>query len=175
MQFDFDATPLVDRYKLMVSTIVPRPIGLVTSLSEGGIVNVAPFSFFNGMSAEPPLIVLGLLTTREAPNKDTATNIAATKEFAVNLVSESMAEAMNVTAITFPPDIDEYEQAGLTPVACDKIAPPRAKESPVAFECREYKTLDVSEGNQIVVGEIIAIISTTGTPIPRRPSMVPAK
>ena len=157
MDFDFANLPLMDRYKLMVSTIVPRPIGLVTSISEDGIVNMAPYSFFNGMAADPPLVVLGMLTTKAAPNKDTAANIAATGEFTVNLVTEEMAEAMNITAITFPPEVDEYEESGLTPVPCDVIAPPRAKESPVAFECREYKTLEVSPGNRIIIGEVVAM------------------
>lgn len=157
MEFDFGKLKRTDRSKLIISTIVPRPIGLVTTVSHDGILNAAPFSFFNGMSSEPPMVVLGLETYPHAPKKDTGDNIAANGEFVVNLVSESLAEQMNVTAITFPADVDEYAEAELTPLASTSVAPPRIAQSPVAFECRCSHTLDVGAENQIIVGEILTM------------------
>ena len=155
MEFDFSKLNRMDRSKLIISTIVPRPIGLVTTVSSDGIINASPYSFFNGMSSDPPLVVLGLERYDHAPNKDTGDNIAANGEFVVNLVSEDIAEAMNVTAITFPPEIDELAEAGLTPVASKMVAAPWIAESPVAFECVTTNTLDVGERNQIIVGEVV--------------------
>ncbi len=155
MEFDFSKLRRMDRSKLIISTIVPRPIGWVTSISDDGIVNAAPYSFFNGMSSDPPLVVLGLERYGHASNKDTGDNIAANGEFVVNLVNEDLAQAMNVTAITFPPDIDELAEAGLTAIPGSQVKPPRIAQSPVAFECRQTHTLDVGKANQIVVGEIL--------------------
>lgn len=157
MEFDFTRLERKDRSKLIISTIVPRPIGLVTTLGLDGGLNAAPFSFFNGMSSEPPLVVLGLETTPNFPNKDTGDNISAHGEFVVNLVSEDLAHQMNVTAIPFSAEVDEYAEAGLTAVPSTSVAPPRIAESPVAFECRCSHTLDVSPGNQIIVGEILTM------------------
>jgi len=100
-----------ERYKLLCATVVPRPIALVTSVGRDGVVNAAPFSFFNVFSEEPPLIVLGLQHKPDAAPKDTTRNIAETGVFVVNLVDEGLAEAMNVCAIDFPPQISEIEAA----------------------------------------------------------------
>lgn len=155
MEFDFGSLRRMDRSKLIISTIVPRPIGLVTSISDDGIVNAAPYSFFNGMSSEPPLVVLGLERYGHAMNKDTGDNIVANGEFVVNLVSEQMADAMNITAITFPPEVDELAKAELTAMDSKRIKPPYIAESPVAFECVATEILDVGDQNQIVVAEVL--------------------
>ena len=105
MLFDMETLPQQDRYKILAASVVPRPIAWVTTKSRDGIVNAAPFSFFNAMGADPPTVVLGIMP-REGRLKDTAANIQETAEFVVNLVSQANAEAMNVTCIDAPPEVD---------------------------------------------------------------------
>ncbi|MEX0886637.1 MAG: flavin reductase family protein [Phycisphaeraceae bacterium] len=155
MLLDFTTLPARDRYKLLVSTVVPRPIALVTSHDDAGRVNAAPFSFFNAMGADPPLIALGVGDRRGEP-KDTADNIRNHQRFVINLVSEAIAEPMNVTAIDFPADVDELAEAGLTPVPMADGWPPRIAESPVAMQCVEASTTHIGR-NRVILGEVVAM------------------
>jgi len=154
MLFDMEALEAQNRYKILASTVTPRPIAWVTTLSEGGIVNAAPYSFFNALGHEPPTLALGLLAGK-GRFKDTATNILTTGEFVVNLVSEKNAEAMNVTCIDAPPGIDELALAGLTPAPSHAVRPPRIAESPVSFECRVLTSLVTGPRQTIVIGRIL--------------------
>jgi flavin reductase (DIM6/NTAB) family NADH-FMN oxidoreductase RutF len=154
MLFDMEALEAQNRYKILASTVTPRPIAWVTTLSEGGIVNAAPYSFFNALGHEPPTLALGLLAGK-GRFKDTATNILATGEFVVNLVSEKNAEAMNVTCIDAPPEIDELALAGLTSAPSHAVRPPRIAESPVSFECRVLTSLVTGPRQTIVIGRIL--------------------
>jgi len=154
MLFDMDKLEAQNRYKILASTVTPRPIAWVTTLSEQGIVNAAPYSFFNALGHEPPTLALGLLAGK-GRFKDTASNILATGEFVVNLVSEGNAEAMNVTCIDAPPEIDELALAGLTPAASHAVRPPRIAESPVSFECRVLTSLVTGPRQTIVIGRIV--------------------
>jgi flavin reductase (DIM6/NTAB) family NADH-FMN oxidoreductase RutF len=154
MLFDMETLPPQDRYKILASSVVPRPIAWVTTRSRAGIVNAAPFSFFNAMGSDPPTVAIGILP-REGRLKDTATNIVETGEFVVNLVSEDNAEAMNVTCIDAPPDIDELQLAKLTAVPSRSIAPPRIGEAPVSFECRILASLVTGPLQTIVVGRVV--------------------
>jgi flavin reductase (DIM6/NTAB) family NADH-FMN oxidoreductase RutF len=155
MEYDFRSMARMDRYKLLVSSIVPRPIALVTTVSKDGIVNAAPFSFFNAVSSEPPLVVLGLEVTDYAPRKDTGDNIRDTGEFVVSLVSEAIAQSMNLCAADFPPEEDELAAAGLTAVPSRLVRPPHIREAPVSFECRRMTTMEVGTGNRVVIGEVV--------------------
>ncbi len=155
MDFDFRKMERMDRYKLMVSSIVPRPIALVTTISRDGIVNTAPFSFFNAVSAEPPLVVLGLEVTDYSPRKDTGDNIRDSGEFVVSLVSEAIAPQMNLCAMDFPAYEDEMAESGLTAVPSKVVKPPWIKESPVSFECKRMATMEVGTGNRVVIGEVV--------------------
>ena len=152
--FDFAAMPGADRYRLLASTIMPRPIAWVVTCDSDGAVNAAPYSFFNLFGADRPVIALGILARPDSP-KDTAANIRATGEFVVNLVPFTLAEAMNITCIDAPPDIDELALAGLTTLPSLGIRPPRIAASPVAFECRQTHLLDTGPGQLLVVGEIL--------------------
>jgi flavin reductase (DIM6/NTAB) family NADH-FMN oxidoreductase RutF len=143
-----------DRYKLLISTVVPRPIALVTSVNAEGRINAAPFSFFTAVGSDPPMVVLGIGDRSPGVPKDTAQNIRATREFAVNLVDEAIAAQMNVCAIDFPAEINELEEAGLTCARATEIRPPLIAESPVSFECREHATIEVGR-NRIVLGEVL--------------------
>lgn len=155
MEFDFEKLPPADRYKIMTGTIVPRPIAWVTTVSKDGIRNAAPISFFNGMGKDPPVLALGIQPNGDGDLKDTARNILDTREFVVNLVSESAAIAMNATSIDAPPDVDELAFASIATVPSLKVKPPRIAVSPVAFECRLHTPLELSPNKYIFVGTIV--------------------
>lgn len=156
MEFDMRALPLGARYKIVNSTITPRPIAWVTSRSAAGVVNAAPYSFFNAVGIEPPLIVLGLLKNLQTRAlKDTARNILETGEFVVNLVCEADAETMNLSSVDAPPDVSEIDYAGIETVPSTVVAPPRIATSPVSFECRKLTALDVGTHQTVLIAEIL--------------------
>jgi len=146
-------------YKLMIGAIVPRPIAFVSTISAAGVLNLAPFSFFTGVSADPPVIAFSpMRRLSDGSRKDTLNNIEATREFVVNIVSEEFAEKMNLCSEEFGPDVDEFQVSGLTPVPSDLVKPPRVKESRVNMECRLVQAVHVSDkpiGGSIVLGEVV--------------------
>jgi flavin reductase (DIM6/NTAB) family NADH-FMN oxidoreductase RutF len=155
--FDFETMPPADVYRLTTSTVVPRPIGWTVTRAANGVVNVAPYSFFNAFGENPVILVLGLLGSHEQGRryKDTATNIVATGEFVVNLVPAHLAEAMNMTTVNAPSEVSEMELAGLTPIPSLKVAPPRIGESPVAFECKLMHALETGPTQLTVIGRVV--------------------
>jgi flavin reductase (DIM6/NTAB) family NADH-FMN oxidoreductase RutF len=157
MRFDLDKISPAIAYKLLVATVVPRPIAWVVTHSVEGRLNAAPFSFFNVMGPNPATLVLGINADSERGYKDTARNIIATGEFVVNLVPFHLAEKMNKTAINAPQGINELELAGLTTTPSVNIKPPRISESPVAFECTKHSTVETGPHQIIVIGLIRAI------------------
>lgn len=157
MLFDFAALSGTDRYKLLVSTIVPRPIAWVVTQDPEGRLNAAPYSFFNVFGQEPPLAIIGIGGRRPGDAKDTGNNIRQTGQFVINLVSEDTAAAMNVTAIDFGPDVDELREAGLTTIPSVRVAPPRIAESPVSLECERYALMDLANDRTLVLGRILAL------------------
>jgi flavin reductase (DIM6/NTAB) family NADH-FMN oxidoreductase RutF len=157
MTFDFATMDPNIGYRLLVSTITPRPIAWVVSQDAGGRLNAAPFSFFNAFSSNPPIVGIGIARRSAGAAKDTRANIVSTGEFVVNLVSEDTATAMNVTAIDFEPGTDELKEAGLTTVPSARVAPPRIAESPVAFECSLFQAVDLGPANVLVLGQVLAI------------------
>ncbi|HKO04273.1 MAG TPA: flavin reductase family protein [Candidatus Acidoferrales bacterium] len=146
-------------YKLLIGAIVPRPIAFVSSLSADGIPNLAPFSFFTAISANPPVVCFSpMIRSSDLAHKDTLNNIEATREFVVNIVSEEFAEKMNICSGEYPPEVDEFQVSGLTPVPSDLVKPARVKESHVNMECRLVQVVRVSEkllGGSIVLGEVV--------------------
>jgi flavin reductase (DIM6/NTAB) family NADH-FMN oxidoreductase RutF len=154
MEFDFAQLKPQERYKLLTGLVVPRPIAWVTTLNPDGSVNAAPFSFFNTMGSDPGLVVIGVGNHDKARPKDTAANIRRMGVFVVNLVSEELAQAMNVTATEFPQDISEVEIAGLTLSPSVHIAVPRIGESPAGFECKLHSILEIGR-NRIIIGEVL--------------------
>ena len=158
MHFDLAKIAETDAYKLLVSTVVPRPIALATTVDAAGRVNAAPFSFFNAVSSRPPVVVLGI--NGEGPGggyKDTEDNIRDTGEFVVNLVDEALAERMNICAVDFPKEIAELEQADLHPLASVDVKPPRIAEAPVSFECRRITGLSLGPRSTLEIGRVIHI------------------
>jgi flavin reductase (DIM6/NTAB) family NADH-FMN oxidoreductase RutF len=145
-------------YRLLIGSIVPRPIAFVSTLSPAGIGNLAPFSFFNGVSSNPPAVMIAITRNPGGQKKDTLVNIETTKEFVVNSVNEWLVEPMNLCSANFPYGVDEMKKVGLTPVPSQTVQPPRVKESAIQFECELYQTLEVGDGSEgsstIVVGII---------------------
>ncbi len=146
-------------YKLLIGTVVPRPIAFVSTISPEGVFNLAPFSFFTVASPNPPVLVfnVGFRPTRD-PRKDTLRNITTTREFVVNVVSEEIGEKMNLCAGEYGPEVDEFEVSGLTPVPSDLVKPPRVAESHVNMECRLLYTISLSSlvtGGNLVLGEVV--------------------
>lgn len=156
MEFDMRELPMAVRYKIMNSTVTPRPIAWVTTVSGKGVVNAAPYSFFNCVGVDPPLVVLGLLKKpRSRALKNTAANIIETGEFVVNLVCESDAETMNRCSVAAPADVSEIDYAGVATAASQVVRPPRIATSPVSFECRKHVALDIGEAQTVVIGEVL--------------------
>lgn len=156
MLFDFAAIGPDNAYKLLVSTVVPRPIAWVTTLDTEGRVNAAPYSFFNAMANDPAVVAIGI-GPKKGELKDTGTNIRRTGQFVVNLVSEDTAQAMNVTAIDVDPGVDELAMAKLTPLASTRVKPPRIAESPVSMECERLAVVEVGNGRAVVLGKVLAM------------------
>jgi flavin reductase (DIM6/NTAB) family NADH-FMN oxidoreductase RutF len=158
MQFDFPAMKPMDRYELLLGTVLPRPIAIVTTLSGGGALNAAPYSLFNVVSHDPPVLMIAVLPHPERRLKDTAANIFETREFVVNLVPRSMAEAMNITNIDAPPGQNELALAGLDVTPSKSVKPPRIATSPVAFECRLLTSLSFNSDQAVLFGEVVTAI-----------------
>jgi flavin reductase (DIM6/NTAB) family NADH-FMN oxidoreductase RutF len=146
-------------YKLLIGSVVPRPIAFVSTISPDGEFNLAPFSFFTVASANPPVLVFNVgLRANPDPRKDTLRNITTAREFVVNVVSEEIGEKMNLCAGEYPPHIDEFQVSGLTPVPSDLVKPPRVAESPINMECRLLYTISMSgfvTGGNLVLGEVV--------------------
>jgi flavin reductase (DIM6/NTAB) family NADH-FMN oxidoreductase RutF len=145
-------------YKLLVGSVVPRPIAFVSSVSAAGIRNLAPFSFFTVASSNPPVIVFQNSVRPGGGFKDTLSNIRDTGEFVVNVVSEDFAREMNATSADVPPDVDEWELSGLTPLGSTLVKPERVGESRIQMECRLLQIVPVSDkplGGSLVLGEVV--------------------
>src|SRR6266702_4263563 len=159
MHFDLAAIPQSDAYKLLVSTVVPRPIALATTVDLDGRVNAAPFSFFNAVSSIPPVVVLGIGGGSSAGDgyKDTERNIRDSGEFVVNLVDEALAERMNICAVDFPAGAGELDKAELTALPSVGVRPPRIAQSPVSFECQRVTGLSLGPRSTLEIGRVIHI------------------
>jgi len=153
MELDLEKEFADRAYPILASLVTPRPIALVTSMSPDGKVNAAPFSFFNLMGAAPPICAFAPGDREDGTPKDTPRNIRATHEFVVNLVDESIAEAMNKCAASLPYGQNELESAGLTAAPSSVVKPPRIAEAPASLECVEWGTLQIGD-NRVVIGLI---------------------
>lgn len=155
--------PHRDLYKIMTGIIVPRPIALVSTVDRNGVSNVAPFSFFAGVGSAPPtLLFCPVLRSTEGEDpthrKDTLRNVEETGQFVVNIISEAIAEAANVTAAEVPPDVDEFLLAGLTPLPSEVVRPARVAESPAQMECKLLQVIYTAHkpgAGVVVLGEIL--------------------
>lgn len=149
-----------ERYKLIIGSVLPRPIAFVSTLSAEGQMNLAPFSFFNAVCSSPPtLLFCPMRRGNDGGKKDTLINIDETGEFVVNVVSEAIVAQMNLTAGEFPPDVNEFLESDLTPAPSVIVRPPRVKESPVSMECKLQQIIPVGGGGvgsgAVVLGTIV--------------------
>jgi flavin reductase (DIM6/NTAB) family NADH-FMN oxidoreductase RutF len=158
MQFDPNDLDYTAVYKLLTGSVIPRPIGWISTVDENGINNLAPFSYFNAVGEDPPHVMFSTVRGTNS-NKDTLNNVLINKQFVVNMVTEALAEQMNTTAQSVTSDIDEFELAGLTPIPSLKIKPMRVKESPITFECEmvhHYFLENHKQGGAcIIIGRIV--------------------
>ena len=158
MIIDAEKTAARDVYKLLVSCITPRPIAWVSTLSPHGIPNLAPFSFFNGVGANPPSVLFCPANHRDGKKKDTLINAEATGEFVVNIVPFALAKPMNDTSEDLPYEVNEFETAGVIAVPSIKVKPPSVNDSPVHIECVVHQIIHVGTGPigaNVVIGRIV--------------------
>jgi len=153
MDWDFDALAPAQRYKLLVGLVVPRPIAWVTTVGPSGLVNAAPFSFFNVLGDDPPLMIISVDDRDGGRMKDTARNVLDSREFVVNMVDEPALESMHATADPYPPEVSEPLELGLELAPSRTVAPPRLARSPVSFECRLHTHIGLSD-RQLLIGQV---------------------
>jgi flavin reductase (DIM6/NTAB) family NADH-FMN oxidoreductase RutF len=147
-------------YYALTGVVIPRPIAFISTISESGSFNLAPFSFFNAISSNPPTVAISIARNTPSKPKDTLANIEATGEFVINIVVESISEAMNKTAAEYPAETNEFEIAGLTPAPSAMIKPPRVLESPVNLECQLNQVIAIGQNETesgLVLAEVVAI------------------
>ncbi|HKX78991.1 MAG TPA: flavin reductase family protein [Novosphingobium sp.] len=155
MHFDLRKLDRGSRYKIIGSCVIPRPIAWVTTRSPEGVLNASPFSFFNALGDDPPVVVVGMVAHHEKRLKDTPENIRRTGEFVINLVDETHAEAMNLTSIDAPTGIEETALAGLELAESTEVSPPRIATAPVSFECRTMHFIETGPHQVAVIGEVL--------------------
>lgn len=167
----------VDAYHLLVGVVTPRPIAWVTTVSPAGVINLAPFSFFNVFGANPPVVVFSPTNKRDGTKKDTLNNVIASGEFVVNVSVANLAEQVNLTSRELPPDQSEIELAGLHTTASVRVKPPRVTEAPAALECKVRQIIPMGDGpiaGNLVIGEVVMIhvaddvLDAAGRPDPRK-------
>jgi flavin reductase (DIM6/NTAB) family NADH-FMN oxidoreductase RutF len=151
MELDLEGQHESRGYALLVSLVTPRPIAWITSVGADGVVNAAPFSFFNVLGSSPPIIGVCPGDRADGGPKDTARNIRQSHEFVVNLVDENLAEAMNRTAASLPYGVSELEGSGLSTAVSSVVRPPRIREAPASLECKEWGTLQIGD-NRLIIG-----------------------
>ncbi len=158
MKLDPSQQPPAAVYRLMIGVITPRPIAWVTTVSPAGITNLAPFSFFNGVAANPPTIVFSPVNRRDGSKKDTVRNIEANGEFVVNVVTYDSRALMNCTSEDLPYEVSEIERCGVPTLPSERVKPPRVAVSPVQMECVLHQIVNVGEGPlaaNLVIGRIL--------------------
>jgi flavin reductase (DIM6/NTAB) family NADH-FMN oxidoreductase RutF len=146
-------------YKIMIGSILPRPIGWISTIDLTGRPNLAPFSFFNAVCGNPPHVLFcPMIRGTDLSRKDTLSNVQAMGEFVVNIVTEELAEAMNITSTEFPPEVDEFEAAGLEKMPSVRVRPPRVAASPIHYECQVVQIVDLGSqpgGGSVVIGRVV--------------------
>lgn len=167
MEFELAQLPTLERYKLLIGLVIPRPIGWVSTWSANGVANCAPFSFFNVISEEPPLCILSFNRRSDGAMKHTLANIRRTNEYVVNLVDESTANAMHVSSYEIPETESEFAKTGLTPVPAKIVKHPRIGEAPASLECRVERRIEFGPERELVIGEILLVHAREGIVDPK--------
>ena len=162
MDLELASLPVQERYKLLIGLVIPRPIAWVSTWSENGVANCAPFSFFNVISEEPPLCIVSFNRRSDGALKHTLKNIRRTSEFVVNLADEGTANAMHASSAELPETESEFVKTGLTPVPAKMVKHPRIGEAAASFECRVERRIEFGPEREMVVGEILLIHTREG-------------
>jgi flavin reductase (DIM6/NTAB) family NADH-FMN oxidoreductase RutF len=157
VHFDFAELTERQRYKLLIGTVIPRPIAFVSTVDRNGRRNAGPFSFFNVLTHDPAIVAIGVENYDDMRFKDTSRNIRETGEFTVHIVDEALVKQMEICAIKFGPEVDEIAEAGLTTVPGLNVKSPRILEAPAALECRRYMTLELGRAREIILGEVLGV------------------
>jgi len=162
----------IERYKILAGLIFPRPIDLVSTRSENGVANCAPFSWFNAVCEDPPLLVISFGPRTDSKTKHSLANILRSGEFVVNLVDEAIANGMHISSSEFPETVSEFAEAGFTQAESTVISHPRIAEAPVSFECRLFKRVEIGPARDIILGEVIHVHAHDGLidPVTKRVS-----
>ena len=167
MDLELAALPPLERYKLLIGLVVPRPIAWISTYSANGVANCAPFSFFNVFSEAPPLCMVSFNLRSDNEVKHTVRNIRRTGEFVVNLVDEATANAMHQSSFEYAEDESEFEKTGLTPVPALKVKHPRIGEAAACLECKVERRLEWGSAREMVIGEILLVHAREGIVDPR--------
>jgi flavin reductase (DIM6/NTAB) family NADH-FMN oxidoreductase RutF len=152
----------IERYKLLVGLVVPRPIAWISTVNDSGVANCAPFSFFNAFSEDPPLVMVSFGPRLDGAMKHSLKNILRSGEFVVNLVDEASANAMHLSSEEVPEDESEFNKTGLTQAPSLLISQPRIAEAVACFECRLFKRLEIVPGRDFIIGEILLVHAHEG-------------
>jgi len=181
MLLDFTTLPARDAYAWMIGLILPRPIAWVSTLSSDGRTNLAPFSFFQGITSNPPVLMFVPVNTRDGQKKDTLRNIEQVPEFVINLVPYALAESMSRSSASLPYGESEFEQFGIAPAPSRSVRPPRVAAAPAAFECALHSIVPIGEGAlaaHVVFGRILAahvredVLGPDGRPDPGKLDLI---
>jgi flavin reductase (DIM6/NTAB) family NADH-FMN oxidoreductase RutF len=154
--------PPLERYKLLIGLVIPRPIAWVSTRSANGVANCAPFSFFNVFSEDPPLCVIGMNWRSDGQIKHSLKNIRRTREFVVNLVDESTANAMHASSMELPEEESEFAKTGLTEAPAVLVAHPRIAEAAASLECRVERVIEIGPQRELILGEILLVHAREG-------------
>jgi flavin reductase (DIM6/NTAB) family NADH-FMN oxidoreductase RutF len=162
MELELARLPALERYKLLIGLVIPRPIAWISTWSANGVANCAPFSFFNVISEEPPLCIVSFNRRSDGAMKHTLKNIRRTGEFVVNLADESTANAMHASGDEIPEEESEFVRSGLTAVPAARVAHPRIAEAAASFECRVERRIEFGPEREMVIGEILLVHAREG-------------
>jgi flavin reductase (DIM6/NTAB) family NADH-FMN oxidoreductase RutF len=151
-----------ERYKIIAGLVFPRPIALISTHSENGVANCAPYSFFNAVCEDPVLVVVSFSARSDGKRKHSLANIIRTRAFVVNLVDEQIANGMHISSAELPEEVSEFDKAGFTVAPCRLVEHPRIAEAPISFECRLFQRIEVGSAREIILGEVLHIHARDG-------------
>jgi flavin reductase (DIM6/NTAB) family NADH-FMN oxidoreductase RutF len=162
MELVLNDLPELERYKLLIGLVIPRPIAWISTVNDKGVANCAPFSFFNVFSEEPPLCMVSFNLRSDNELKHTLKNIRRSGEFVVNLADESTANQMHLSSLEYPEEESEFDKVGLTPAPCLRVQHPRIAEAAASFECRVERRLEFGHAREFVIGEMLVVHARDG-------------
>jgi flavin reductase (DIM6/NTAB) family NADH-FMN oxidoreductase RutF len=151
-----------ERYKILTGLVFPRPIALISTFSDNGVANCAPYSFFNAVCETPMLVVVSFTARSDGKRKHSLANILRTETFVVNLVDEQIANGMHLSSAELPEEVSEFDEAGFTAAPCNVVPHPRIAQAPISFECRLFQHIEVGTAREIVLGEVVHIHARDG-------------